>query len=154
MELNHCSEVLLWKFYSYNLLHHLCTLQPIYPLTSNIEGLKARPLCDLRRLLSNRIFYFFLLTAVQTQQPCLVCSPLSSTIGNAACARSKPHNVFKSFPKSTTNTAARVGYMRMEDEDDCQLTYGGRYLLIIWYSSVAFALALPYLIYNSFHCIA
>lgn len=56
----------LWTFKSYNLpLHHLCTLQPLCALTSNITGLKAWPLCDSRRRLSNHIFDFFLLTPSQ-----------------------------------------------------------------------------------------
>lgn len=39
--------------------------------------------------------FLLLLSLLEENQLCLFCSPCSSTIGNAACARSKPHSVCK-----------------------------------------------------------
>ena len=43
-------------------------------------------------------FPLFLLSPLEAQQLCLLCSPCSSTIGNAACAQSKPRSVLKLSP--------------------------------------------------------
>ena len=87
-------------------LYRLCTLQPLCPpwlqaLNGWKLGFSVPRGGYWERILSNPLYFFspFLFCPpLEAQQLCLLCSPCSSTIGNAARARSKPRSVLKLSP--------------------------------------------------------
>lgn len=82
---------------SLSFLYCLCTLQPLCPLRLLAQNGLCVPWGGYReRFLSYSLYFFSFSSApLEAQQLSLFCSPWGSTIGNAACAQSKPCCVLK-----------------------------------------------------------